>query len=106
MQKEWVKINYYGEKIHTNTVENFWSVMKRGVYGIYHQISYKHLQAYCDEFSYRYNNRKMNDADRFILTFGKVEGKLPYKLLIQMAKAKKKTNKPKAKKKVSKYHEK
>ncbi len=80
-KKEWVKTNYYREKIHTNTVENFWSVMKRGVYGIYHQISYKHLQRYCDEFSYRYNNRKMNDADRFTVTLRNT-GRLTYKDLV------------------------
>jgi transposase-like protein len=82
-KKEWVKTNYYGEKIHTNTVENFWSVMKRGVYGIYHQLSYKHLQRYCDEFSYRYNNRKMNDADRFTITLRNTTGRLTYKDLVR-----------------------
>ena len=81
--KEWVKTTYYGEKVHTNTVENFWSVMKRGVYGIYHQISYKHLQRYCDEFSYRYNNRKMNDADRFTITLRNTDGRLTYKDLVR-----------------------
>ena len=75
--KEWVRLD-----IHTNTVENFWSVMKRGVYGTYHQISYKHLQSYCDEFSYRYNSRKITDAERFKITLSKVEGKLPYKQLV------------------------
>lgn len=74
---EWVR----GD-VHTNGVENFWSVMKRGVYGIYHQISYKHLQAYCNEFSYRYNSRKMNDADRFSVTLRNMDGRLKYKSLI------------------------
>lgn len=82
-KKEWVKTDYYGTKIHTNTVENFWSVMKRGVYGIYHQISYKHLQRYCDEFSYRYNNRKMNDADRFKVTLRNITGRLTYEDLVK-----------------------
>ena len=81
-KKEWVKTDYYGTKIHTNTVENFWSVMKRGVYGIYHQISYKHLQRYCDEFSYRYNNRKMNDAERFTITLRNTNSRLTYKELV------------------------
>lgn len=67
---------------HVNTVENFWSVMKRGVYGIYHQISYKHLQAYCSEYSYRYNHRKIKDADRFVLALQDVERRLSYKRLV------------------------
>ncbi len=38
--------------------------LKRGIYGIYHQVSQKHLQAYCDEFSYRFNSRKMKDSEQ------------------------------------------
>jgi len=73
---EWVRGN-----VHTNTVENFWSCMKRGVYGIYHQISYKHLQRYCDEYSYRYNNRKLTDAKRFEQSLTQMEGRLTYEKL-------------------------
>lgn len=68
--------------VHVNGVENFWSVMKRGVYGTYHQISYKHLQNYCNEFSYRYNSRKLKDAARFELTLQSIEGRLTYKQLV------------------------
>jgi len=68
--------------VHTNHVENFWSVMKRGIYGIYHQISYKHLQAYCNEFAYRYNSREMKDGDRFVLSLQGLEGRLTYKQLV------------------------
>ena len=67
--------------VHINGVENFWSVMKRGIYGIYHQISYKHLQRYCDEFSYRYNSRDIQDGFRFELTLQQLEGRLTYKQL-------------------------
>jgi hypothetical protein len=63
-------------------VENFWSVMKRGVYGIYHQISYKHMQRYCDEFSYRYNSRKVKDAERFTVSLQNIERRLTYKTLV------------------------
>jgi transposase-like protein len=41
--------------IHTNTIEGFWSLLKRGILGIYHHVSPKHLQRYCDEFTFRYN---------------------------------------------------
>lgn len=75
-QFEWVR----GD-VHTNGVENFWSVMKRGIYGIYHQISYKHLQRYCDEFSYRYNSRNLHDGFRFTISLQNLEGRLSYKQL-------------------------
>lgn len=74
--KEWVR-----NDVHTNTVENFWSVMRRGVYGIYHQISYKHLQRYCDEYAYRYNSRKISDKQRFTNSLKQIEGRLDYKTL-------------------------
>lgn len=68
--------------VHTNGIENFWSVMKRGIYGIYHQISHKHLQRYCDEFSYRYNTKDLKDGARFEISMQRISGKLPYKQLV------------------------
>ncbi len=66
---------------HTNSIENYWSIFKRGIYGIYHQISRKHLQAYCSEFEFRFNNRKANDADRFEMVLSTFEGNMSYKKL-------------------------
>lgn len=68
---------------HTNTIEGFWSILKRGIYGIYHQVSPKHLQRYCDEFSYRYNSRTIKDNERFELTVKSCEGRLKYNDLIE-----------------------
>lgn len=66
---------------HTNSVEGSFGLFKRMIIGIYHQISPKHLDRYCDEFTYRYNSRKINDADRFTLSLQKIEGRLDYKTL-------------------------
>jgi len=45
-------------EVHTNNIESFWATLKRGVYGIYHHVSVKHMQSYVDEFCFRYNYRK------------------------------------------------
>jgi transposase-like protein len=74
---------YVRDGYHTNQVEGFFSLLKRGIIGIYHSTSPKHLQRYCDEFSYRYNTRKIKDADRFRQTMQKTEGRLTYARLIE-----------------------
>lgn len=51
--------------IHTNSIEGFWSQLKRGIIGVYHQVSPKHLHRYCHEFGYKYNTRKALDTIRF-----------------------------------------
>jgi hypothetical protein len=43
--------------VHTNTIEGFWSLVKRGIGGVYHSVSKKYLQTYLDEYSFRYNRR-------------------------------------------------
>jgi transposase-like protein len=85
--KQHVSVNHFkGEYIkdgfHTNGVENFWSQLKRSVYGIYHQVSVKHLQRYCDEMTFRFNNRKIKDADRFTNALQNCQGRLTYKHLV------------------------
>lgn len=52
-------------EVHTNTIEGFWSLLKRGIIGIYHQVSEKHLDKYLDEFEYRYNTKDLSDSGRF-----------------------------------------
>jgi len=48
---------YVSGDIHTNTIEGFWSLVKRGVGGVYHAVSAKHLQGYLNEYAWRYNHR-------------------------------------------------
>jgi transposase len=49
---------YVAGDVHTNTIEGFWSLLKRGIGGVYHSVSAKHLQGYLDEYAFRYNHRK------------------------------------------------
>ena len=67
-------------KIHTNGLENFWSLLKRGLKGTYISVEPFHLFRYLDEQAWRYNNRatkerKVTDADRFNLAVSQVVGK-------------------------------
>lgn len=65
---------------HTNEVEGFFSLLKRGVYGTFHHISPKHLQRYCDEFDFRWSNRTIGDIERTNEAVKGAEGKrLMYK---------------------------
>jgi transposase-like protein len=59
---------YVRGDIHTNTVEGFWSLVKRGIGGVYHSVGQKYLQSYLDEYTFRYNRREMgNQQFRAIL---------------------------------------
>ena len=71
---------YVDGKIHTNGLENFWSLLKRGLKGTYVSVEPFHLFRYLDEQTFRYNNRAteenpMNDADRFDLALSQIAGK-------------------------------
>ncbi len=58
------KREYARGLVHTNTVEGFFSILKRGIVGVYHHVSEAHLHRYTSEFDFRYNTRKMDDFDR------------------------------------------
>lgn len=68
---------YVDGRVHTNGLENFWSLLKRGISGTYVSVEPFHLFRYLDEQAYRYNNRKepMDDSARFYDLLGRVAGK-------------------------------
>ena len=61
--------------VTTNTAEGFFSILKRGINGVYHSVSKQHLHRYLAEFEFRYNTRKMNDGDRTVKAIQAAEGK-------------------------------
>jgi hypothetical protein len=58
--------------IHTNTIEGFWAILKRGIVGQFHKVSAKYLDAYLDEFCYRYNGREMDGGMLFDKTVNRM----------------------------------
>ena len=65
---------YVDGDIHTNTIEGFWALLKRGMFGQFHSVSRKHLQKYVDEFCFRYNLRKTDGDVAFDLTINRALG--------------------------------
>ena len=74
---------YVKGRFHTNTLEGFWSLFKRGIVGIYHFITPKHMDNYVSEFTYRYNTRYLNDSHRFALVLTNSNNKIKYEQLIK-----------------------
>ena len=72
---------YVSENVHTNGIENFWSLLKRGLGGTYIAVEPFHLFRYVDEQAFRYNHRKdadgnkLNDGQRFELALSQIAGK-------------------------------
>jgi len=76
---EYSRTNKDGSKVHTNTAESFFALIKRGHYGIFHQLSNKHLHRYVEEFKFRWNRRKTSDGQRMIeAIFGAIGKRLFY----------------------------
>ena len=74
---------YVRDATHINTLEGFWSHLKRMITGTYHHISEKHTHRYCDAMSFRYNTRHLNETERFNIALIQSKGKrLKYKNLI------------------------
>lgn len=66
---------YVKGKVHTNTLEGYFSLLKRGITGIFHHVSKKHLHRYLNEFDFRYNIRKRNDGALACMLLNGIEGK-------------------------------
>lgn len=66
---------YARGKAHTNTVEWFFAIVKRGLNGVYHNVSKAHLHRYLHEFEFRHNGRAMNDGQRVVAAIRAAEGK-------------------------------
>jgi transposase-like protein len=64
-----------GRLITTNTVEGYFGLLKRGIYGTYHHVGVPYLQQYLNEFDFRYNNRKLSDAERASFALKATESK-------------------------------
>lgn len=67
-----------GGFMHTNTAENYFSILKRGIVGVYHHVSEAHLARYVAEFDFRYNNRSklgVDDAERAEIALKGIRGK-------------------------------
>jgi transposase-like protein len=81
-------VNHFAEEyvrgeVHTNSIENFWSVLKRGLHGTYINVEPFHLFRYLDEQIFRFNSRKTDNAGRFEWLLSRLAGKrLTYKALI------------------------
>ena len=66
---------YVMGNVHTNTIEGFWSLVKRGIGGTYHSVSRKYLQSYLDEYSFRYNRRDAQEP-MFVSLLGQVSARV------------------------------
>jgi hypothetical protein len=64
-----------GVCITTNTIEGYFSILKRGINGVYHHVGKQHLHRYLSEFDFRYNARKVNDGERTLQALKATGGK-------------------------------
>ncbi len=68
-------IEYVQGNVHTNGIENFWALLKRTLKGTYVSVEPFHLSRYLDEQTFRFNERKGKDKDRFLKAVGSISGK-------------------------------
>jgi len=73
---------YVRGRAHTNTIEGYWSQLKRQIFGIHHWVSGKHLSRYVDESTWRFNRRDIEEAPRFNAILAESDGRLKYRELV------------------------
>jgi transposase-like protein len=78
--KEYVRKD--NKQVHTNNIEGYWNILKKQIVGIHHFVTAKHLQRYCNENAYRFNNRALAQDERFADALANCNGRLKYQDLI------------------------
>jgi ISXO2-like transposase domain len=74
---------YVRGDVHTNTIEGYFSILKRGIYGVYHHVSQQHLKRYLAEFDFRYNERMALGVDDRTRAHRAVSGVVGKRLMYQ-----------------------
>jgi len=74
-EKEYSRLEEDGRLASTNTVEGYFSILKRGVYGTFHHVGKQHLHRYLSEFDFRYNPREVTDGERVLNALKGFDGK-------------------------------
>ena len=70
------ELEYVRGDVHTQGIENYWSLLKRGITGVFHHVGEQHLDGYLAEFEFRFNRRKISDAERFASLMGQTSGRV------------------------------
>ncbi len=70
------EVEYVNGEIHTQGIENYWSILKRGLYGVFHHVDAEYLNNYLNEFEFRFNRRKIPDEERFASLMSQIQGRV------------------------------
>ena len=72
------EVEYVRGDVHTQNIDGYWSILKRGVYGVFHHVSEGHLPGYLNEFEFRFNRRKVSDSERFSALMSQTQGRVQW----------------------------